>query len=852
MKLSFNWLGDYVEHGLDAEAVANLLTMSGLEVEDIEQLGVRVDGIVVGHVLETRQHPNADRLTLCSVAIGEEEPVQIVCGAPNVAAGQKVPVATLGTTLMLPDRNNPGSRTAVTISKAKLRGETSEGMICSESELGLGEDHSGILVLGESAEVGESFSEYMTRQGHAGPDTRIEIAVTPNRPDATSHIGVARDVAAVTGGQVILPEVPLPTIGGKAASRISVSISDSEGCHRYAAMLVEKVQVAPSPIWLQERLRTAGLRPINNIVDITNYVMFEMGQPLHAFDASQVATEDNRHTIVVRSAEEGERMTTLDGKERTLPAGTLLIADPERPLAVAGVMGGENSEVTETTTTVLIESAYFDPVRVRRTAKRLGVQTDSSYRFERGIDPTAQLRAAARAAHLMTEIAGGTVIDGAVDEVARPYQPRHVSLRPSRLRRVLGTAVPEDEVIRLLTAIGFEVDAQAETLDSFAESLLEGDTVAGAVSGAAETTLNCLVPPFRPDVTREIDIIEEVARLSGFDQIPEATGVVIPLRPATRPAEEKLANLVRDHLSATGFREVYANSLLSAEMAAAFSVPLLTGVKTEVVNTLNPISQEMAVLRPSMLPGLLEIAAYNRARGAEDLLLFELGHVFGRGEDASALVKGYREYPALGIRVTGSAAPASWARRSREADLLDLRGAIELLFGRLGLTQLDFTPDNAPGAVASEALVISHMSQRLGAVGRLSLQVAESYDLRGPVLFAELDWRLVASIAARKGTPTYRPVPRFPAVSRDLAVTVSRSQGAGPVLNTIREAGGQLLGNVELFDVYAGERIESDKKSLAFALRFQADRTLTDEEVDADLKRILTRLQTEFGAELRS
>ena len=469
MNISYNWIGEYVDHGLPVDELAHALTMSGLEVEEVAQIGANLDGVVVGHVLEAGQHPNADRLRLCRVDVGDGEPVQIVCGAPNVATGQKVPVAMVGTTLMLPDRKNPDEKVPVKIKKAKLRGEVSQGMICAEDELGLGHDHSGIMVLPPEAEVGTPFEAYLKAQGVPSSDAVIDIAITPNRPDATSHIGVARDVAALTDQPLTRPDVSLPTEGGEAAELVTVQLDAAEACPRYVAMVVKNVAIGESPAWLKARLEAIGLRPRNNVVDITNYVMHECGQPLHAFDLGEIAGQ----TIRVRLTEGEETFTTLDSVERKLPAGTLMIADAERDVAIAGVMGGENSEVTDDTTDVLIESAYFDLSTVRRTAKALQLQTDASYRFERGVDRDGQVWAAARAAALMADLAGGEIVPGMVDAHPVKPEPRRITLRPFRVEQILGVDIPLGEIERLLTAIGFAWE-ETDLLEEYVSKALEG------------------------------------------------------------------------------------------------------------------------------------------------------------------------------------------------------------------------------------------------------------------------------------------------------------------------------------------------------------------------------------------
>ncbi len=849
MNISLNWLSDYVDAGLSAEALAELLTMSGLEVEEVAEGDPSLDGVVVGHVEAVREHPNADRLRVCDVDLGGDAPVQIVCGAPNVAAGQKVPVATVGTELMLPSREDSAMLAPVTIKKGKIRGEVSNGMICAEDELGIGESHAGILVLDADAPVGEDFADYLRQRNALPGDAVLDIAITPNRPDATSHIGVARDVAALADVPLTLPDVDVPETGGDAADAVTVRIEDEAGCPRYVAMLVRGVTVGPSPDWMRERLEAIGLRSINNVVDVTNYVLHEMGQPLHAFDLAHVAGA----TIVVRASEPGETITTLDDHERKLPTGTLLICDGEKPVAVAGVMGGANSEVSEATTDVLIESAYFDPSRIRKASKALGLQTDASYRFERGVDPTAQARAAARAASLLAEVAGGEIVPGLVDENPAPYEARTVSLRPARVARLLGTEVPEDEIVRLLTAIGFEVsDAEADELDAFAEAAARGEGVEAAASEASTAGLTVTVPPFRPDVEREIDVIEEVARLWGFDRLPTPASTPVPLVPAADTPSARLLDRVRQRLAALGFRETYTNSLVPKATAEAFADAAWSGLSGPAVETLNPISQEMAALRPSLLPGLLAVASYNQARGAEALRLFEAGHVARHTDAAGTPVEGYHEHTSLILGMSGPAARASWNAEGRETDVFDLKGVVFDLLADLGITDVTETPRPAPDALTAYALDLSVGTTRLGSLGLVADAVADNAELQAPLFVAELDWDALARLADRDTPPTYAPISRFPVVERDLAVVVPTGQAAGPLLRTIRQAGAPLLQGVRLFDLYQGEHVAEGQKSLAFALRFGADRTLRDPEVDGRVRRIVKSLEADHGATLRA
>lgn len=828
MDISYTWLSRYVEHDTGPHHLAETLTMGGLEVEGVDEIGQALGGIVVGEVLAVREHPNADKLVLCDVNTGDGPPSQIACGAPNVAEGQRVPVATPGTTLRLPSQKNPSVREPVTIEARSIRGQSSEGMICAEDELGLSEDHSGIMVLDADAEVGQPFTEYLSARDIDAHDFIFDIGLTPNRPDAASHLGVARDVAALTDTVLERPDASLPDEGGPAADQVSVDIQAPEGCPRYVALLVRDVTVGESPLWLKRRLTSIGLRPRNSIVDITNFVLHECGQPLHAFDFDRIADQQ----IVVRETTAEETFTTLDDAERTLPKGTLLICDAERPVAVAGVMGGANSEVTEATTNVLIESAYFDPSTIRRTAKALGLQTDSSYRFERGVDRDGQVWAAARAAELISELAGGTIVPGMVDAHPIPPKARTVALRPRRLNDVLGVTIPPEKATFLLEKIGFEVT--------------RGDDA-----------LHCTVPTFRPDVSIEEDLIEEVARLHGYDQIPEPAQVTIPSRMPDADPGDRLRSKMRELLRGLGYREIYTNSMLRQDTAEQFNQPPLVrangGGAPPVVETMNPISQEMAALRPTLLPGVLEIMQRNQNHGQHALRFFEFGHVFHRAAPAAdTLVRGFDEHEALLITLSGPHAPLHWDTGERSVDFFDLKGTVETLLDALRIDGVEMTPADE----TSSDLLTYHMnivadSAPMGTIGRIADAMTSDFDLDAPAFVAELNWSALADRAELHEERTFTPVSRFPVVERDLAVLVHTDQAVGPLLETIRTEGTPLLQEVSVFDIYEGEGIPSDQKSVAVSLRFGADRTLTDEEVDAQVSAIVGALEQTYNAELR-
>lgn len=827
MKISLNWLRDYVATELEASEVADLLTMSGLEVESVEMIGGSLDGVVVGRVLDVAQHPNADRLVVTKVDVGSGGPLSIVCGAPNVASGQLVPVATVGTTLTVRDRTT-GEPVALKIKRSKIRGEVSEGMICAEDELGIGDGHEGILVLDDSGAIrlGTPVEPLLEAAGHPVSDAVLDVAITPNRPDATSHIGVARDVAVLTGTKLTKPVVDVPESGGEVAKKVTVELASPDACPRYAAAIVDDVTIGPSPAWLQSRLRAVGLRPRNNVVDVANYVMLETGQPLHTFDLETIAGR----TIVVRKTTRGESaFTTLDGKQRMLPKGTLMICDGEREVAVAGVMGGLNSEVTDSTTRVLIESAYFEPTGIRRTSRALGVQTDASYRFERGVDPEGQAYAAMRAAALIAELGGGRLVDGLVDARASTPEPRRVTLRLDQIERHLGGTVEAAEVERLLTGIGFEVAATS--------------------NGASNATLECTVPTFRPDVEREIDVIEEIARLRGYDSFPLPATTTIPnFIPRERPVDVALG-VIQLVLRGQGFSEVVTNSLVSEELARRLVEP--PGSSGDVVVTANPVTSEMTTLRPTLLAGLLPVLRFNSNHGKERVRLFETGNVFLHNpDDTTGAVPGYSEHTSLILLASGPRARRSFDTAPESTDYFDVKGLVMAVCDGLGLDAGFTSAKVAPGAPSPHEDVTVG-GETIGLVGRLADELAEQFDASAPVYFAELN--LDRLVAARKvGPRRYKAVSRYPAVERDIAIVVDEAIPAGDLLSTVRKAGGGLLTDADIFDVYSGAGVASQKKSVAISLRFGADRTLTDSEVDGQVERLISALGAEHGGVLRT
>jgi len=814
MNVSLNWISDYLSVSPTAQAVEDALTQSGLEVEEVTVSGLSLEGVVIGHVLEARTHPNADRLTLCQVDIGRDVPSSIVCGAPNVAAGQKVAVATLGTTLHLPGKD--GARVPVTMERRKIRGEFSEGMICAEDELGLGTDHSGIMVLDDHAVPGTPFADYLASVGRVVSDAVLDLSITPNRPDATCHIGVARDLSALFGCELRLPEVSVPETGGEAAERVSVHLHAPDACPRYVAVLVDGVTVGESPEWLKSRLQAIGVRPISNVVDVTNFVLHECGQPLHAFDADQLAGS----AIHVRTAEAGTPFTTLDGKSRTLPEGALLICDAEKPVALAGIMGGENSEVSASTTRLLIESAYFEPTGIRKTSKVLGLQSDSSYRFERGIDPTRQRWAAARAAELIVQVAGGRIVPGCVDADAKPYAARTVTLRHSRLRQILGADIPATDIERLLTAIGF-----------------------GLVS-AGSGAWTCTIPPFRPDVSREIDVIEEVVRLWGLDRLPMPELIALPPVAPEADREGALREAVRDALVGAGYAELFCNSLMSLSVAETWA-----GDPARVLQTLNPISQDMAALRPSLIPNVLHAIRHNQANGQFLPRVFEMGQVFGLAAYPT-LVSGVDEREHLVLLTHGPSAPAHWHLPARQTDVFDVLGLLPIVSRTLRIP-LDVRPE-APDSRFSQRVSVVSGKTNVGVAGILEPSRMREASVDGAVYGMELELSALLRLSLNTPTIRYGTFSRFPTVERDLAFLISTDIAVGDVMRGIRQRGGSFLRDVSIFDVYAGDKLPPHTRSVAFRLIFGADKTLKDVEVDKAVQNVIQAVSRQFGAQHRA
>ncbi len=800
MRVPLAWLAEWIDLPDPAE-LEHQLTQGGLEVESDEEGAPSFEGIVVAHVVEREQHPDADRLSLCRVDPGDGEVVDVVCGAPNVRAGLKVAFAPPGT--RLPD----GTK----LKRSKIRGVVSNGMICSARELGLGEDHSGILELDETLDAGRPFAKVAPRD-----DRVLEIALTPNRGDCASLLGVAREVRAHFGGALRIPETAVEDESGDASeTSVAVDIADPAGCYRYVGRLVRGVQIGPSPEWVQTRLEAAGIRAINNAVDVTNLVLLEFGQPLHAFDARTLRGS----RILVRRARTGEKLVTLDGESRSLDADDLVIADAERPVALAGVMGGAETEVSETTEDVLLEAAHFDPASVRRSARRHGLSTEASYRFERGVDREGLDRAIDRAARLLAELAGGKVAPGRPDDAGDPPPALDpIEIHPDRVNRLLGTTLEAGTMRDALTRLDIAV---AETPDGL---------------------LRCAIPSHRNDLRISADLVEEVARIVGYENI-DATLPVARVTPAGRPRVQALAETARDVASGLGWIECMT---LPMESEAAHDLLGLDPAdpRRRAVALQNPLVDDERLLRTSLVPSVLEVLRLNLARQRPEVRVFEIGHVFGAPEDAAALPT---ERLQLVLALAGRADDL-WGHDT--SPFYAVKGAAERIFDRLGLTPR-WKPDAKepffhPGASARAEL----SKTPIAALGELHPAVAGRAEIDAPCAILVLD--LAAVSEQPPHAVRYTPVSRQPSVRRDLALLVDRGQAAGAVVSAVRQKGGPLLQEVDLFDRYEGKGVPEGKLSLGVRLVFQhAERTLTEAEVAKATDRVVRALAQQFGAELR-
>jgi len=808
MKLSLNWLKDYVDIEMSSHELGHLLTMAGLEMEGIEAAGQSLDGIVVARILETEPHPKADRLFVCHVDTGKEK-VQVVCGAPNLEKGELVPFASAG--VKLPD--------GTVIKENQIRGEISKGMLLAEDEMGLTDDHTGIMILPPNLAPGTPLSSPGSLLHPLSlSDWVLDIAITPNRPDCASVIGIAREIAAITGQGLKRPDIEIEKGAIAIEDLTSVTIMDASGCPRYAAGVIQDVDLGISPFWMRYRLQLSGIRSINNIVDVTNYVLLEMGQPLHAFDYGRL--RENR--IVVRRAEEWETFTTLDGESRTLNSEALMICDGERPVALAGIMGGLNSEIFAGTRHVLLESAFFDPVTIRRGSKHLGLSTEASYRFERGADIEGVTIALKRAISLISRLAGGRIASGFIDNYPKTYTPPNIDLRVDKTNQILGTTISRDVIRGYIKALEMEVQ------------------------DVNENELRVKPPSFRVDVTREADLIEEVARLHGYENIPVTYPSIRPSQVGEAP-ELPLRDQIRSIMVGLGFTEIITYSFVSPDspdlLGAEEQSPLRSFVKL-----LNPLTVDQSVMRTSLIPGILGTVTNNILHDEKELKLFEWGKVFIR----SGVDKQPSEKIFLAAMMTGPYHQGTWYGNERHVDFYDIKGTIEALLKGLSLQGIVFQKESGFSGYDSELSSGIYCSGSLiGQVGRISPGVMEACELKNEDAYIfEVD--IGALLEKYSGTRKFRPFAKFPAVYRDISLIVNREIESARVVEIIKKESGELLESVQIFDLYQGKGLDPSEKALAFRICYRSKQeTLDGGKVNQLHESIIDRIRQETGGRLR-
>jgi phenylalanyl-tRNA synthetase beta chain len=821
MKVTLNWLKQYVDFNWSPEELTERLTMLGVEVEGVQKLGGEFEGIVVAQVITRDKHPNADKLSLCRVNDGKAER-QIVCGADNFKPGDKVPLILPGATLPA----NPGEK-PLTIKVGKIRGVESQGMMCSPQELGLPDQVEGLLILRTDAQVGQPFAEYL---GRSAGDVVFDLEITPNRPDLNSVIGIAREISAVTGSPLKLPELHEHSAGSeKTDDLVAVKIEDPDLCPRYTARIVKGVKVGPSPDWLRNTLEKVGIRSISNVVDVTNFVMLEIGEPLHAFDYHLLGNTKGKPAIIVRRASAGEKFKTLDGQVRTLTDQMLLIADESKAIALAGIMGGQNTEINDDTKDVLIESACFKPQNIRATSKKLELRTESSYRFERGADVNICDWASRRAAQLILQTAGGVLANGVVDTFPNPPQPREIPLRYARTNSLLGIEIAPEQQAGFLKRLGIEQSPD------------------GNPAGA-----RFRVPSFRVDLKQEIDLIEEVTRLYGVDKIPAtAPRGAIGSNPYDA-VHDQLAE-ARQLLAGLGFFEAQGQTLVS-DRAADLAVP------GSSIHLANPLSSDMNVLRPSLLPGLLDALRHNLNHRTGDVALFEIGRIFAassgspqtQGKTTNESGSSLREQRRLALALTGQRNPLFWSGDDRSAkfDIYDLKGALEEFFDHFGLRGINFTRRESPTGLFIESATIQLGKLPLGEIGQLLPTVARQYDLRDAALLAELDLDMLLS--RRNASRSFKSLAAQPSIRRDVAMLVPESTTHESILQIVRQTKPANLESAELFDIFRGKNVPPGQKSMAYAFTYRhAERSLTDPEVNAAHEKLVAEFKHKLHATVR-
>ena len=806
MKISYNWLKQFIKIDWKSDETAALLTDLGLEVEVVEKYqSVKggLEGIVVGHVLTCVPHPDADRLKVTTVDLGNGLPVQIVCGAANVAAGQKVPVATIGTTLY--DKEG----VAFQIKKGKIRGQESHGMICAEDELGLGESHDGIMILEDSIAAGTTAASVFKIEN----DEVFEIGLTPNRADAMSHFGTARDLRAGLLQSGVKVELISPSVSNfrvdKRTLKIDVNVEKNLLAPRYCGVTISGITIKPSPAWLQNRLKAIGINPKNNIVDVTNYVLHELGQPLHAFDASKIHGK-----IIVKTLPSGTKFTTLDDIERTLHEEDLMICDEKGPLCIAGVFGGKNSGVSENTTSIFLESAYFNPVSIRKSAKRHQLNTDASFRFERGIDPNITEYALKRAALLIQEVAGGEITSDIVDIYPKKIEDFPVVLNFNNVKKIIGQELPKEIIKNILASLEIKVNS------------------------VSDAGLGLTIPAYRVDVQREIDVIEEILRVYGYNNIKFSDKLNATVSNAPRTEDYKVQNIIGTQLNSQGFHEMMANSLTTSSY-----VQLSEMLKEEHnVMMLNPLSNDLAAMRQSLLFSGLEAISYNINRRNSDLKLFEFGKTYHK------FPSGYEENKHLTMFISGNRNQENWTDAQKPSDFFLFKGYVEAVLSRLGIQKTQNLPVTTD--VFSEGIAISQGNDVLVEFGVVKKSILKHFDIKQEVLYADFNWALVLKLLSNK--IKYVEIPKYPEVRRDLSLLLNENVSFEAIYNLARQTEKSLLKNISLFDVYQGKNLPEGKKSYAVSFTIQDNtKTLTDVQIDKIMGKLQKNLETELEASLR-
>ena len=817
MNISYNWLKEYINLDIEPNKVSEILTDIGLEVGSIEEkqsIKGGLEGLVIGKVLTREKHPNADKLSKTTVDIGTGEILPIVCGAPNVDAGQTVVVATVGTTLYDGDES-------FKIKKSKIRGEVSEGMICAEDEIGLGTSHDGIMVLSDDVKIGTLAKDYFKVEN----DIIFEVDLTPNRIDSASHYGVARDLVAYlkqNNSNITLNKPSVEAFKTESNSfQVGITVENKEACPRYSGVTINNVEVKDSPDWLQNRLRAIGLMPINNIVDVTNFVLHELGQPLHAFDGDQITGDQ----IVVKTLESKTKFITLDEKERELDNQDLMICNVNEGMCIAGVFGGLHSGVSKSTKKVFLESACFNPVYVRKTAKRHILNTDASFRFERGTDPNITVYALKRAALLIKEVAGGEISSDIIDIYPEPIQDFVFDVKIKNIHRLIGKQLPVDQIKTILE--GLEIKITNETSEGFTVQ----------------------VPPYRVDVTREVDVIEEILRIYGYNNIEMPEEVHSTLVYSEKPDNQRMKRTITDQLIGNGFQEIMCNSLTKA----SYFENLNSLKSEETVILTNPLSSDLNAMRQSLLFGGLESIIHNVNRKNADLKLFEFGNTyFLKNKEKANYAEGYQEIQKLGLFITGESVNVNWASPSNQVSFFHIKSYVENILIRMGIDLNSLNENTAQHDFFNDCYTITDRNNReVALLGQISNSILSSFDIEKPVFYAEINWDLLLQLSAKSKT-TFKELSKFPEVKRDLALLIDKSVSFKQVKDIAYKTEKKLLTNVSLFDVFEGEKLGADKKSYAVSFTLLDEtKTLNDKQIDKIMKKLISNYEREIGAQLR-